>query len=111
MKRIISIFAVLLMSVFAVSEFTGCSKEEILDLGTLSVRALNPDGDIAVKVYPYVADYDRLPPVASSILNQKNTTASFDLNAGNYIITSKGSGIDRRDCVQIHASETCKVDL
>ncbi len=111
MKRVLSIFAALLIAVFSIAELTGCSKEEILDHGTLSVRVLNPDGDVAVKVYPYVADYDRLPPAASSILNQKNTTVSFDLNIGNYIITSKGNGIDRRDCVQIQAGETCKVDL
>lgn len=111
MKRIISIFAALLMVVFAVSYFTGCSKEEILDRGTLSVRAFNPDGDIAVKVYPYVADYDRLPPVASSVLNQKSSTVSFDLNAGNYIITCKGSSVGRIDCVQIQAGETCQINL
>ena len=81
----------------------GAQKEEILDLGTLNVRAFNPDGDIAVKVYPYVADYDRLPPLASSIINQKNTTVSFDLNSGNYIITCKSNSINRRDCVQIQA--------
>ena len=110
MKRYIRIFIILLAAVFMVSVFSGCSKE-IADRGTLTVRVWNPDGEINVRVYPYIADYDKLLPVAASTLNNKSTEVSFDLNIGNYVVICNGTSINRKDCIQIQSGETYKLDL
>lgn len=98
MKKIITLLALISAISFAAILSNGCSKKTYK--GTLKIKILNAGG---VRVYPYVADYNKLKPIFSST----KAKTSFDLNPGNYMIKSSASTI----AVQIQAGETVNLIL
>lgn len=91
MRKNIFLLSVLVAAVLGVLALGGCSKVGA-DKGTLNVKAWSPEGNVIVSVYPYVEGYNKLSPVASSILTSSNKSVSFELNAGNYIVTGSRAG-------------------
>ena len=85
----------------------GCSKDDG-GKGTLNIKAWSPEGEVYVAVYPYVEGWATLSPVASAVLSSDNKTVSFELNAGDYMVSGKKAGSIG---VQIQAGGTVDLEL
>lgn len=99
--------AALLVAAFLGGVFCGCSKD-IGDKGTLNIKAWSPEGEVYVAVYPYVEGWATLSPVASAVLSSDNKTVSFELNAGDYMVSGKKAGSIG---VQVQSGKTVNLDL
>ena len=99
----------LLGVIFTFLLLTGCSKYN--DYGTLTVKFLNPDKGTRVLVYPYVTDYDELPPIEVAAVNADKKSVSFKLAEGNYVVICKyGSGLDQKQSVQIRSGKSVTLE-
>ena len=99
----------LLGVIFTFLLLTGCSKYN--DCGTLIVKFLNPDNDTRVLVYPYMTDYDELPPIEVAEVNANKKSVSFKLAEGNYVVRCKyGSGLDQKQSVQIRSGKSVTLE-
>lgn len=107
MKNKILWVAALLVAVMAGLALCGCSKDDG-ETGTLNIKAWSPEGEVYVAVYPYVEGWATLSPVASAVLSSDNKTVSFELNAGDYMVSGKKAGTIG---VQIQAGKTVDLEL
>ena len=99
----------LLGVIFTFLLLTGCSKYN--DYGTLTVKFLNPDNDTRVLVYPYMTDYDELPPIEEAAVNINKKSVSFKLAEGNYVVICKySSGLDQKQSVQIRSGKSVTLE-
>lgn len=111
MKRSIITTVCFIAVICAFLSLSGCSKDNA-DSGVLTINALSPDGDIHVEVYPYLVDYSNLDPVEEAVMNKKKTMVSFDLNAGNYMVSCKyGFSTKQSLGVQIRPGEKVNLEL
>ena len=94
----------LLGVIFTFLLLTGCSKYN--DYVTLTVKVLDPGNDIRVLVYPYMTDYDELPPIEEAAVNINKKSVSFKLAEGNYVVICKDSyGLVQKQSVQIRSGK------
>ena len=108
MKKIIGLLTIVSVFALVLILSNGCSKKEIDNsIGTLVVKVNAENTEIDIRVYPYVADYEKLRPIVSKTVKSKNTSVSFDLNVGNYIVTCKGTF----QGVQIRERKNTKIEF
>ena len=99
----------LLGVIFTFLLLTGCSKDN--DYGTLTVKILDPGNDTRVLVYPYVADYNELPPIEVAYVNINKKSVSFKLAEGNYVVRCKfGDGSHQEKSVQIRSGKSVTLE-
>ena len=99
----------LLGVIFTFLLMTGCSKDN--DCGTLTVKFLNPDNDTRVLVYPYMTDYDELPPIEEAAVNINKKSVSFKLAEGNYVVRCQfGYGSYQEQSVQIRSGKSVTLE-
>ena len=99
----------LLGVIFTFLLLAGCSKYN--DYGTLTVKFLNPGNDTRVLVYPYVADYNELPPIEVAYVNINKKSVSFKLAEGNYVVRCKfGDGSHQEQSVQIRSRKSVTLE-
>lgn len=110
MRKIITLSLSLLSIIALLSLSSGCSKEN-QNSGTLIIKVWSPNGDINFKVYPYVANYDNLTPIAEATVTSQRTTVSFDLNADNYVILGKAKNFECKTSVQIKSGENITLEV
>ena len=94
--------------------YTNSSSSMNNDYGTLTVKFLNPDNDTRVLVYPYMTDYDELPPIEVAEVNANKKSVSFKLAEGNYVVRCKygwfNSGLDQKQSVQIRSGKSVTLE-
>ena len=99
----------LLGVIFTFLLLTGCSKYN--DYGTLTVKVLDPGNDTRVLVYPYMTDYDELPPIEEAAVNINKKSVSFKLAEGNYVVRCKfGYGSHQEQSVQIRSGKSVTLE-
>ena len=99
----------LLGVIFTFLLLTGCSKDN--DCGTLTVKFLNPGNETRVLVYPYMTDYDELPPIEEAAVNINKKSVSFKLAEGNYVVRCKfGYGSHQEQSVQIRSGKSVTLE-
>lgn len=99
----------LLGVIFTFLLLAGCSKDN--DYGTLTVTFLNPGNETRVLVYPYVADYNELPPIEEADVNINKKSVSFKLAEGNYVVICKFSyGSYQEQSVQIRSGKSVTLE-
>ncbi len=110
MRKIITpLFSVLaIIAIMSISG--GCSKEN-QNLGTLTIKVWSPDGDIDFNIYPYIADYENLTPIAKATVTPQRTTVSFDLNVGNYVILGKAKDFECKTSVQMKSNDNIVLEV
>jgi hypothetical protein len=86
---------------------SSCKKDEVLT-GSLKVTYINHPLDLAVFISP--AENSALP-ITDWIKSDNNGTITYDLNAGNYILTSTSSTYFPKVGFQIKAGETTKINF
>ena len=87
---------------------SGCTKEDLTTTGTLKVAFTNHPSDLAVVISPaenlQIAICDWLKP-------DSNGTLTYNLNIGNYILTSSSSTFFPNVGFQIRAGETTLINF
>lgn len=96
-----------LLIVLLLAVFSSCEKVEDTT-GTLIVnfnKAIDVTDDVEIKIllYPYEYEYDSLGPIDARVVNPFATSASFELNPGNYIVHHSVFGVARG--VQVRSGE------
>ena len=75
------------------------------------MKFLNPGNDTRVLVYPYVADYNELPPIEVAYVNINKKSVSFKLAEGNYVVICKDSyGLLQKQSVQIRSGKSVTLE-
>lgn len=97
MKRLALILAVI--APFLLGSLTGCEKIPE-GTGTLVVHISELKYNSEVRVYPYGFSEFSLPVASQDVSQGKNRSATFTLNAGDYIVQVKGT-----QSVQIQAGK------
>lgn len=110
MRKTITLISCLLAIIALMSISGSCSKED-QNRGTLTIKVWSPDGDIYFNVYPYVADYDNLTPIAEAKATPQRATVNFDLNVGNYVVIGKAKSFECKTSVQIKSNDNIVLEV
>lgn len=94
-----------LIVIILLAVLSSCEKDDVLT-GRLKVTYTNHPTDIAVYISP--AENSELP-ITDWITTENNGTFKYDLNAGNYILTSTSSIYFPKVGFQIKAGETTEI--
>ena len=94
-----------LIVIFLLAFMSSCKKDDVLT-GSLKVTYMNHPLDLAVYISP--AENSALP-ITDWIKSDNNGTITYDLNAGNYILTSISSTFFPKVGFQIKAAETTEI--
>lgn len=95
-----------LLIIMFLSVFSSCEKIEDTT-GTLIVnfkRAEEASEKIEIKLYPYEFDYESIGPIEMRVVKPSDTSVSFELISGNYIVHHSVFGFARG--VQVRAGES-----